>query len=460
MEPRKTVCAGFVLFGLALTPAVGTTTPPPDAPPAAAIDAPLPLRLDRPPLPGADLWPRARAVQRALEAHPGLVAARARLLAAEGSYRSRSAADAPILQLGATWVPHPDPLLSPATSKLFDTDQSLLTAVLPTSGRRTHATQAAGAQLDVARLELAMAVRERARAVMRAYVDVQEADRALDVQERAWAVAETFVALSTHQLEQGAVPETHVIRARIERGRAEQQLLQTHGELRARRAQLAFETLGTPAHPIGAADPLIERAARPDRARLAALALASRPDVGRAQAQARSLAAEVEVVRAGRRPDLTVRTTFTDQLTNTGNPPFSAALSLPLWDRGRIGGEVTRARAAVKEAAAMVELTQGQVGLELQQAADRVDAAILALDVCRDEVVPATRVLLERARIAYVSGAGSVLDVLDAQRVYRQSGLELAKAQADLERTLVDLEYATGASTQPLRTTPGVTRPR
>ena len=48
------------------------------------------------------------------------------------------------------------------------------------------------------------------------------------------------------------------------------------------------------------------------------------------------------------------------------------------------------------------------------------------------------------ARTSFRQGAASLLDVLDAQRVYRQTLLEYAQTRADLSVALVRLERAAG----------------
>ncbi|TKS60699.1 MAG: cation efflux system protein CzcC [Nitrospira sp.] len=51
---------------------------------------------------------------------------------------------------------------------------------------------------------------------------------------------------------------------------------------------------------------------------------------------------------------------------------------------------------------------------------------------------------LRVARVSFQQGAASLLDVLDSQRVYRQTLLEYAQARADLSIALARLERAVG----------------
>ena len=51
---------------------------------------------------------------------------------------------------------------------------------------------------------------------------------------------------------------------------------------------------------------------------------------------------------------------------------------------------------------------------------------------------------LRVARISFQEGAASLLDLLDSQRVYRQTLLEYTQARADLSIALAQLERAVG----------------
>ena len=51
---------------------------------------------------------------------------------------------------------------------------------------------------------------------------------------------------------------------------------------------------------------------------------------------------------------------------------------------------------------------------------------------------------LRVARVSFQQGAASLLDVLDAQRVYRQTLLEYAQVRADLSIAVAQLERAVG----------------
>ena len=87
---------------------------------------------------------------------------------------------------------------------------------------------------------------------------------------------------------------------------------------------------------------------------------------------------------------------------------------------------------------------------ELEQAitqhAQEVRTAQEQLAVFETGLLKQAEQTLTMARTSFRHGAASLLDVLDAQRVYRQTQLEYAQVRADLSIALARLERALGTS--------------
>jgi outer membrane protein TolC len=408
----------------------------------------IPDRLGMPPVDAGGRLSRTAAVQIALRENAGLAAARRRVEAARAEYRRRSAANNPTLSLGGTVVPRPRED-EPVESQFPDTDETYLSYVFPTSGSRRHATRSARARLLEAEATYRIAELDLVQQTQQAYVDLQVSQEAIRIYEDSYRIAVRLVDIARQQVQVGAVPETNVVRTRIEQARAEQDILRSHYERLGREAQLAFLT-GVPARRrLAASDPLSPPTRIATLEALADRAQAARPEMAAARAELGATRAEVDVARAQRRPDLTIQAQFTDELTNTGNPPFKAAIQLPLWDRGRIGGEVAQARAQVGVADATVIQTGRQVDLDVTRAYRQVESARAVLGIFQAEVLPHTRTILDRARIRYTAGTGTLLDILDAQRVYRQSSLDVLAATGDLARAIAGLERAVAGPVDP-----------
>lgn len=416
--------------------------------PSSALElrsVPLPAELTLLQDPTLVTLTRPEAITEAMERNPSQAASRQRLRAAAGEYRSRSAASSPQLSLGGTWVPRPSDAEDAAKSMFPDTDETHLSHTFPTSGRRRHQTRAARERYQSARAELTTSELDLQTSVIQAYIDLQVARRAVEAHEDGYRIAATLTHVTRVQYQAQAVPESNVLRAQVEESRATQDLLRSHADLVTKQAALAFQ-LGRPIGlPLEAAEALDGRPIALSREEAVVLAFANRPEVRRARALARSLEAEVEVARSGRRPDLTLRVHATDTLTNGGNTPIIASANFPLWDRGLIGGEVQRLQAEARAASYLVEGTRRQIELEVVRSYQQVLSGQKGLEILTTGIAPRAQVLLERAKVAYLLGEGTLLDLLDAQRVYRQTALDRVLAMGDLERSISVLERAVGA---------------
>lgn len=408
-------------------------------------DVDLPEELELAEIADVDHVTRDAAVQGALVDNPTIKAARERLEAARGSYRSRTAANNPQASVGASLVPRPSKAEDAAVSQFPDTDQTHLSHTFPTSGRRKHATRAAEAQLESARMDLVTAELDLRQAVTVAYVDLQVAQDIVDLYGDTVRIATALVRGAQQQYQAGAVPEGNVFRAQIEASRATQDLVRSHADLAVKQAALAFQMGRRIDRPIAAADRLEATAVALTQEQAIEMAFAGRSEIASARAQAQALIAEVDVARSARRPDLNLQVHPTDSLTNAGDPPIFAAISLPLWDRGQIGGTIDAARAQARAAGYLVEAARRQVVLDVAKAYQPLVANRKNLELIRTQVKTKTRVLLERMRIAYSAGSSTLLDLLDAQRVYRQSALDELQAIGDLERSIAALERAMAA---------------
>lgn len=383
------------------------------------------------------------AIRLALERSPAFQAAQERVNAVRGTTRSRSAPNNPELSIGATLVPEESEDPGEARSQFPDTDETNLRHTFPTSGRRRHRTRMANAELEEAIAQLRLEELELRSKVTDAYINLQLAQAIAGVQDEASRIARSFHEAAQGQHRLGLVPETDVMRTRIDLAQNEQDVLRACGDVRAKEEALGL-LIGAPSgQRFRATDELPEGVISSTLEQLWAVADNHRPEVRMAAASLEAAQADVRLQQADRRPDLTVQTAFVDHLTNSGNPPMKAWVTLPLWDRGLIGGQVERARAEVRMKEQLLEQALRQARAEVTTAFRQLEAARQVFAVSREEIVPSALNLLEKARAAYVSGLGTLLQVLDAQRVYRQVCLDRLSTQGEVARSLNQLERAT-----------------
>lgn len=151
----------------------------------------------------------------------------------------------------------------------------------------------------------------------------------------------------------------------------------------------------------------------------------------------------VRFEREARLPNISVQGSYHRE---AGDEAFTAGLSvpLPLWYRRQ--GEIetalgTKHRAEAERLRAQNELEQG-----ITQYAQEVRTAQDQLHVFETGLLKQSEQTLTVARTSFRHGAASLLDVFDAQRVYRQTLREYAQVRADLSIAMVRLERFLGVT--------------
>lgn len=117
---------------------------------------------------------------------------------------------------------------------------------------------------------------------------------------------------------------------------------------------------------------------------------------------------------------------------------------LPLWYQRQ--GEIETALGMKHRADAERLRAQNELEQSITQHVQEVRTAQEQLAVFETGLLKQAEQTLTVARTSFRHGAASLLDVLDAQRVYRQTLLEYAQVRADLSIALVRLERSIGVS--------------
>ncbi|MFN3648229.1 MAG: TolC family protein [Armatimonadota bacterium] len=391
---------------------------------AAAQAEPAPLTLEE-------------AVRLSLAQSPAVAAAAARLEAASAGLR------------GARAPFNPQAELAPGVG--FTNGNALLSQQIDLGGRRSAQAEAAAGLRQAAEAELRLAQLQSAAETRAAYYDLV---RTRAVEEAARETAELARQLRDavkRRVEIGEAPLVQQTRAGIELARAEQDAVRAAGETRARAATLNL-ILGRPADTaVVPAESLEIPEAPAPREQLLDRAEQARPELAAARAVLAARRGAVAVARAARRPELFAELaadtwSLDRDPFNSRNLGLQARLSFPLFDRGRLRAEEDRARAGVREQEAEVEATRRAVRVEIERAAAELTAARQVAQSYREAILPQTEELLRSTRAGFEAGLTSFLEVLEAQRVVRQTRTEYQNALFDAVRARIALDRALGTA--------------
>lgn len=195
----------------------------------------------------------------------------------------------------------------------------------------------------------------------------------------------------------------------------------------------------------------------PARQVLRRAALAHRPELAAARAEAEAAALEVELAEAARRPELTLGMTYAlvgerDDEAGRVHPPegngddvfgLSGGVSLPIWGE-RNSARVEEQRSlqlateeGVRAVISSIEEDLGRLTHRIPLLAEQRRLTDRVLEVQAEEAFRA-------AEAAYAAGTGSAGELLDAERVLVSVRIASARLEADLVVALVELDGALG----------------
>lgn len=370
-----------------------------------------------------------QSLQLALQNNPRITAARQRVAAAQGRLSS------------ARSHPNPELQLIPA-GKIDDAQLTLFQATEFLSGKRTFRSRAASAEAAAAEADLRAEMLALTFDVTTAYVEWQEAVKVQQLTEESVLLARRLHETAQKQFDAGDVPRAHVVRTRIELAHIEQELTTARMTTDVRRAALNTLLARAPDTSILPADDLTYTPREVDASQLQHVALSQRPELHAAQFSVQSSEFTVKFAQAQRCPDLIFELRSVSLKRNEGRP-IGAGLSFPLFDFGRIRGEVRAAKAEVAERHALLTQAQQTVALEVETALRRLWASQEQVEAYAKRIVPDAEELMKMIQAGYPEGV-TILEVIDAQRTLTTMRIGYAQAVADYHLALAELERAIG----------------
>lgn len=178
-----------------------------------------------------------------------------------------------------------------------------------------------------------------------------------------------------------------------------------------------------------------------DLRQLTEQALKGHPALRRQQKAVEQAEFTIEQERASRVPNVAV---FGVYHRETGDESVTAGLSvpLPIWYRRQ--GEISAAMGAQRRAQAERERVQQELEQTITQHFQEARTAQEQIRVFEQGLLYQAKEALDIAQFSFRQGVASLLEVIDTQRVYRQTLLEYAQARADHSIALARLERAVG----------------
>jgi cobalt-zinc-cadmium efflux system outer membrane protein len=161
----------------------------------------------------------------------------------------------------------------------------------------------------------------------------------------------------------------------------------------------------------------------------------ARPDVQADAARVLAAQAALDNAQAQKVSDITWGSSY-DHYPGTSTALISLRMQMPLQWGYQYQGEIARAIAQLEQARETLERTRRQALSELQRLQQETLNSASRAKAYVDNILPRAQKVAEGAELAYVKGATSLTDVLDARRTLRATLLETLAARTDHAKAL------------------------
>ena len=178
------------------------------------------------------------------------------------------------------------------------------------------------------------------------------------------------------------------------------------------------------------------------------IAAVTRPDILSLQHQVDRAEAEVQSQTAQAFPDLSVQLGYTYQRqTPIGSPDVSdygagLTVGLPLFNRNQ--GNIAKAQSAARQARLALEAGRLQVRADIERATTALRVAYVGVTADDPANLKMATSVRDRIEAAYRDGGRPLLDLLDAERAYRDAFRQHIALNVDYRRAVAAVNTAVG----------------
>jgi len=394
-----------------------------------------------------------QAVQEALQNNPGLLAEKLGIPVAETAVITARLRPNPVVSASSDHLDWLGTGYSEANGA-GPTETALRVDIPWERGhKREYRVDTAGYAQKIAEARVADSIRRLRLDVTLACIDVIQAKARLDLANDNLKSLEGVVQLNETRLQGGAIPPIELTRSRVA-------MLQFRSNVKT--AELALTTarvrlqtlLGRgPGQPIvDISDPLKIPIppATPGLDQIQTRAITVRPDIQAARLDQARSQSELRLQLANGKVDYSAGAEYRRQqgVNGTGNSVgFFFSVPLPVFNRNQ--GEIARVTSEEVQLQKQIDALQSQVSGEVTGAYREYETARQLIGDIESDLLGLSQEARNTTNYVYQAGAGSLLDVLDAQRAFNETMSTYYDAQADYRRAVSRLASVVGEEVIP-----------
>lgn len=354
----------------------------------------------------------------------------------------------PIAHAGAEQLPFYSPIAgsyprlfaSSANAATNPVYTAMVTKTIERGGKRELRTQAADAQVEVSRAQIADIFRGQLFQLRQAFTTALLARENLRLAQTIDAQYEQTEKLTRVRLLAGDVPEVELLRARAARLPYQQAVIdsQTAGQQAVRDI---LNLLNARSGGVELEGNFVSKPVTSSLEDLRQLALSERPDVAAARNALKATEKGSALAQALRTRDISVGVEY--QRVGQDHS-VGAVAEFPLFVYNDQKAAASQAGAQQRAAEALLRQVETQALTDVEKAYQAYLAARRALSIYGDEGLATTEKVRNVLEFSYQKGEASLFELLDAQRTASQSAVAANQARAAYALAIWQLEQAIG----------------
>ena len=374
-----------------------------------------------------------QAIQKAIDFNPSLVA----------SVRDIDIAEAGLVQAKA-W-PNPElEVLSEGVNEKYQTTTVQINQVIELGGKRSSRISAAERDREAALADLASQRAALRADVAAAFFDALTSQEHIQLTEGSYQLAARVNSAVKRRVAAGRISPIEANRTSVAELTIKSELNQAKVEFELAKIRLA--TLwGKTIPPFQEIDkPVVTNDFYDADFAVLQSQLKNSPQLIRAQLEIDRQQALEEVERSRQISDVTVSLgSKRDQEIGRNQTIVGITVPIPLFDRNQ--GNVLGALRKTDKARDEFKAVESRLNSELAQAYQRYASSNADLRLLRTEILPQAESVIAATIKGFEFGKFNLLDVLEAQRTLFQTKSQYLKTQADLYRSVADIERIVGS---------------
>jgi outer membrane protein TolC len=380
----------------------------------------------------------------ALSQNPDIEAARKRVDTA--AYRVPQAASLKDPTFGVTAFPEPVQTAAGQQEVSLTASQHL-----PWFGKLNTRAQAADADVNVARAQLAAAELEVIEQVKRAYFELYFVQQAIRVTDEDRKLLLQFVQIAESKYQTGQANQQDFLRAQVEVLKVDNDLIRLRQQIESSQAKLARLMHVSPDTPLRALNHAPQEQIPQDIEHLYQQAVQQRPELHAQLAAVRRDRHNVELSRLEYLPDLTAGATWIGTSNAgispvaNGDDPLLVAISMnvPIY-RKRLDAGVREAESKVVAGARQYDSLKDRTTEAVKDLYTRAASQHDLLKLFRDSIIPKATQTLEVSQAGYQVGDVDFLQLIDNWQQLLRFQIAYHQLESQLQQTLAALERVVG----------------